>query len=348
MRRLPYALIAALVMMLECPAMADAPPSSSPFPKPRPRQVQKLLDEANAAVRGLDIARARELWAQVRELEHSSVSICQLGQLDRRLGRWTDAAAELSQCFEEMPLPKDARQRATYETRRADLVAVRQLVGAIVVNVSDPGAEIVVDGRRIGVSPLKLPVFVNPGTHRIVAKLGGTQAEEVVAVEAGAEKTARLVLSAAATPAVGTTHAAAPPLAPRADRSGPAPLPSKSGAWLPRWQTVAVVAAPIALAAGGVAALLAANGASEDRDAAIRRIQLGTTQVNRNCPGAGGPCKDFTAADGRLKTMTALSVVSFAGAGVATLGAVYVLYPAGKTPVRVGIGGSSVVFDGSW
>jgi hypothetical protein len=337
MRRSLYGPVTALVMMLTCSAMADAPPPSRPPPtadkdlENRPRQVKDLLKEADAAVRRYDLPRAREIWLQVRELEHSQVAICTLGQLDTRLARWTDAAAELSQCFVEMRLPANAKERMFYEQRRADLVAARRHVAAVTVQVSDPGAEVLVDDRRIGVSPLKLPAFVTAGKHRIVAKLGGTQAEQSITAEEGTEQTVRLVL-----PAVHVA-ASSPPAGPRAGSALAPPPPKKPSAWPPRWQTVAILAAPVALGAFGVGALTAANHAAGERDAIAVRIR---SENPHDCPDGPG-CDAFTAADGRAKTWTAVTVGSFVGAGLAAAGAaVYLFTPLGQ--VRVKTGGTSV------
>lgn len=341
MRCLRYGPIAAVVMMATCSARAEAPPPLRPPPtteedfKERPRQVKELIKEADAAVARLDIARARELWFQIRELERSQVAICQLGQLSLRLGRWADAAAELSQCFREMRPPANARERMFYEQRRADLVAARRHVAAVTVQVSDPGAEIFVDDRRVGVSPLELPVFVTAGQHRLAARLGGTQAEVVITAEEGTEQTARIVLP--------TVQAAAPAGAPASRaRAVPAHTPEPS-AWPPRWQTVAVLAAPVALGALGVGAVAAANGEAGERDAIAARLR---SENPHDCPGGPG-CDAFTAADGRARTWTAVAVTSFVGAGLAAVGAaVYLLTPLGQ--VRVQTGGTSVHMVAAW
>lgn len=154
-------------------AKADPPPLRS-------LAVKELFADADRAVDQLDIARARELWAQVYQLEPSTAAICQIGQLDRRLDRVEEAAAELCQCIHELRAPRDERERLLWDQRHADFVAVKQRLGALTVNVSDPKSEVIVDGRRAGLAPLKCPVFVAPGEHRVVAQLGGMRVAEIV------------------------------------------------------------------------------------------------------------------------------------------------------------------------
>lgn len=94
-----------------------------------------------------------------------------------------------------------------------------------------------------------------------------------------------------------------------------------------------LAATSAALGVFGGVALGIANGAAGDRATALYAVRRESAQ---GCPGAPS-CGDFTAADGRVKTMTALSIGAFLGAGLAVGGAgtaLYVLAP--KPPVRVG------------
>jgi hypothetical protein len=142
-----------------------------------------MVGQAEAAVHRLDVARARELWAQIHAIERSSVSVCQLGQLDRRLGRWEEAMSELSECIKRMPAPRDANERRLYEVRHADLAAARQHVGELQVIAPVGAVRVLVDGTD---RDARRRLYLAPGQHEVKA-LGkqGETASALVNVEAG-------------------------------------------------------------------------------------------------------------------------------------------------------------------
>jgi hypothetical protein len=238
----------------------------------------------------------------------------------------------------KVPVPSASEHKAQYEQARVDLQGALKQVEAIQINVSDPGADVLVDNRRIGASPLKFPVFVSPGRHRVVAQLGGALVEEIVSSTAGGDRTVRLVLPTA--PARTTTT--------QVDRTSGAPVTAASASSpspLARWLPVGGLATTaVALGIFGGVAVSSANSAADERDAAILRVQRDS--VN-GCPG-GAACGDFTDADGRAKTWTALSIGAFVGAGLSAAGAtaVYLLLPTG--PVHIQTGGTSVQITSSW
>ncbi|WP_437777174.1 hypothetical protein [Sorangium sp. So ce1097] len=145
--------------------------------------MEALIREAEAALDRLDIARARDLWAQIYAIERSTVGICQLGQLDRRLGRWVDAAEELTRCVREMRAPATPTERRLHDTRHADLATARQQVAEIRVFAPAGAAPVLVGGRLVDESG---SIFVAPGQHEVEAMLpGGRRARATVHVSAG-------------------------------------------------------------------------------------------------------------------------------------------------------------------
>jgi hypothetical protein len=157
------------------------------------------------------------------------------------------------------------------------------------------------------------------------------RAEESISVEPGGERTVWLTMNARA-----PSTAAAPPPGPRASKTGDlpdaAPRPSKAAPALRWWVVGGLAATTAALGVFGTVAVVSANAAADEREASRLRV-VGHVS---GCPG-GSDCDDFTAADGRAKTMTGLAVGAFIGAGLAAAGAgaaAYLLAPA--APVRVG------------
>ncbi|WP_437807993.1 hypothetical protein [Sorangium sp. So ce1078] len=334
MRRLLYSPILALALLLECPSPAAAEP---PLPqRPPPSKAEHdLQQQAQRLVAEGRIADARDVHLTLWRLSRSASDAFNVGMLSFRIREFATAAEFLAIYFDMVGTPDAPKirvppgHRDRYEAARASFAEARRHIGMLEVRVSDPGADVLVDGRQVGVSPLKHPVFVAPGQHRVAAQLGGAKVGDVVAVEAGGERTVRLVFVPA--------QPAAPPLRPMASSgrgsSPAAPLRSQPGPKLRWWTVGGLAATSAALGVLGGVSVDRANDAAGDRTAALHHVRW---ENAHGCPGASA-CGDFTAADGRAKTWTAISVGSFIGAGLAVAGAgaaAYLLAP--EAPVRVG------------
>ncbi|HUT77950.1 MAG TPA: PEGA domain-containing protein, partial [Polyangia bacterium] len=120
---------------------------------------------------------------------------------------------------------------------------IKNLVGTLKVEVDRPGAEVLVDGREVGASPLSKTLLLAPGNHEVSARLEGVEyGVEKVRMLPGKEQVVRVkAKGGAAAPGPGPATAPAPaadsphpgPLPPAGDGAGtePAPrLPSGEGA----------------------------------------------------------------------------------------------------------------------
>lgn len=107
-------------------------------------------------------------------------------------------AASLADCEVKLGLDREAAEHFAYflrkapESRRtADVEqlykAARAKVAMLTITVDAPGADVAVDGNVIGKSPLEDPVFVQPGTHAIEARMGTTVATQQVEASQGSE-----------------------------------------------------------------------------------------------------------------------------------------------------------------
>lgn len=340
MRRLLESSFFAVVLLLESSAMSAPPPTEPPEP---PAQ-KEMREQANRLVEQGRLADARDIHVAIWRLNGRPMAAFNVGSLSSRIRDFTTAAEFLTLWLDlvgsadapKVLVSSAEGHKKRYEQARVDLQGALKQVEAIRVNVSDPGADVLVDNRRIGVSPLKFPVFVNPGQHRVVAQLGGARVEEVVTSAAGAERTVRLVLPATpATPATATRAAksSGTPIA-----TVPASKPSPWARWLP---IGGLAATSVALGVFGGVAVVTTNSATDERTAALGHVRQ---ESAIGCPGAAS-CDDFTSADGRAKTWTGLAVASFIGAGLAAVGAgaVYVFAPSSSSPIRVGVAPSGAL-----
>ncbi|AUX46172.1 hypothetical protein SOCE26_076770 [Sorangium cellulosum] len=338
LRRLRYSPILAFVMLLEC---LTASAAEAPLPRrPPPTKAEHdLQEQAKRLVNEGRIADARDTHLTLWRLTGSASDAFNVGMLSFRLRDFETAAEFLTIYFDLVGTP-DAPKiwlppgfKDSYELARANFAEARRHVGALEVRVSERGADVLVDGRQVGASPLERPVFVAPGQHRVSAQLAGAHVEQPVAVEAGGERTVWLVLNTRASVTAAAAHAG-----PRVSKAGDAPgtAPHRPGTdpVLRWWAVGALAATSAALAVTGSVAVAKANAAADEREQARRRV---LAETSGGCPGATAPCGAFTAADGDAKTMTGLAVGAFIGAGLAAAGAGVTGYVFGpKAAVRVG------------
>lgn len=132
-----------------------------------------------------------------------------LAQGEIRLKRYRDAAEHLEFALSHFA-PVESEQ--TLEQMRTAFAEVKAHVAILKISVNRPGSEIQVDGRVLGVAPLTVPQFVDPGVHTIQAQSNGESASAVANVDAGNEYPVELRFAAASAPvpapAVVSTHTA--------------------------------------------------------------------------------------------------------------------------------------------
>ncbi|WP_437913375.1 tetratricopeptide repeat protein [Sorangium sp. So ce302] len=327
-----------LVLLAAASARAEAPLKRS-------RAVKELIREAGAALDRLDVARARELWGEVYDIERSNVAMCNMGQLDLRMGRWEEAVVELSQCVEHMPAPRTEVERRLYDHRHADLARARRRVGEVVLMPPPGVVGMFVNGRGVKDGSR---VYVRPGQHEVMA-VGqeGQVARAGVKVEAGESKEVPLTFDK---PAQAPEDHAQPPkdrAQPPKGASGPgapgpaAPKGPPQGAGRPgpdlRIVTTGAVASVGFLVAGTVS-LQSAQGYEQEATAGRHHAEV----MNRLDPTFQPDYDEMidTAASGKLMRLLGTSaLIAGAAAGAATL--VYVWLP-NDVQIRVTAHGAEV------
>jgi hypothetical protein len=115
-----------------------------------------------------------------------------LGHAEHKLGKWRDAAEHLGFALRNWPL---AGKPEPKELARQRFEEVRAKVGGVSIEVSVAGAEVVIDRKPMGTSPLPAEVYVEPGSHRVEAKLQGYMtASSAVQATAGGTHAVKLML----------------------------------------------------------------------------------------------------------------------------------------------------------
>ncbi|WP_437968557.1 PEGA domain-containing protein [Sorangium sp. So ce260] len=277
-----------------------------------------------------------------------------LGNTKYQLKKHREAAQYLSFALRHWPLLKGV---AKLKPRAEQWLAEsRAQTGAVRVTVGVAGAEVLVDGKAVGRAPVEGEVFVEPGEHRVEARLEGyVPASQTVKVAKGeaAEVTLAMALAKSevkeAAPvgkAGGTVTAPVPPV-------DPVPPPEKRS-WVP---VIALGAASVVGLGVGIGMTVASNDASADGRAQADAI----LKAGGGCPDApvaySQACAGLRSTASRVDTFGRAATVAYAASGVLAIAAVtYALWPRSESrgsskvralpEARIGYGGIAV--QGAW
>ncbi len=142
--------------------------------------------------------------------------VAQVGFAEQALGRWIDAEGHLLEALGAASDPWVADRRRVLEDA---LREVGQHLGNLEVQVNVAGAAVIVNGRRVGDSPLVRPIRVVAGTSLLeVSAPGHLPDRRTVAVGTGGMRREVIELASAATEMVATPPVVTP--LPTNDNSG--------------------------------------------------------------------------------------------------------------------------------
>ena len=252
-----------------------------------------------------------------------------------------DIAANLGNLELDQGMPRDAAEHLAYALRtvavnvpedrvsaiRGLLEQARRLVGAATVKVNVDGAEVLVDGRSIGRSPLPGEIFVDPGKRTIEARLSPyLPSQKVVDVARAVTVPVELTLVLpAALGSAAPSSSGAPPI--------PTSGPARPKSMIPVGVGVATAAAGLGL--GLVGLVLSASNASSVDVATQALTQVDVKRNHSVCTSSAPPaeCADLDSALVAKGSFRNLAIIGFATAGVAALATVtWVLLPGPKAP----------------
>jgi len=141
----------------------------------KPEEAVKTLSEAWSIRQSYDVAAA-------------------LAQAEIQLKRYRDAAEHLDFCLSHFA-PVESEQ--TLRQIKNAFAEVKLHVGAFKIAVDHPGAEVRVDDKPVGTSPLGAVVFVDPGQHALEARLGADKVTQTVHVDPGEQAPVEMKFGAA-------------------------------------------------------------------------------------------------------------------------------------------------------
>jgi hypothetical protein len=145
-------------------------------------RVRTLFRDGNARLLAGDYESARTTLLQAWALRQSSDIAGALGQVEIATRRYRDAAEHLEWCLAHFP-PVES-EKVLLATRQL-FEQAKQAVAQVRVSVNRDGAAILIDGKPVGKTPIPAPLFVDPGQHRVEARLDEVGDSRNLVVEAG-------------------------------------------------------------------------------------------------------------------------------------------------------------------
>ena len=186
---------------------------------PRPAQnsddanirVRALFRQAYTAYNAHNYEESRQLLMQVWAIRQTYDVASALAQSEMKLQQYRDAATHLQFCLDNFaPSASDV----TFEAIKQAHADAKSHIGTLHITASRDGTAVLIDGQSIGDTPLKSPVYIEPGQHEVEFKLGGDSAKHSIMMMAGSDSNVDIPLE----------HKAPPP-EPRAVAITPMPMP---------------------------------------------------------------------------------------------------------------------------
>jgi hypothetical protein len=286
-------------------------------------EVERLLREGIELRQQGNPSAALGSFERAHAIAHTPRTLAQVALAEQALGRWVDAEGHLREALRTADDPWIARNRAALD---GALGVIAQHVGQVVVRCDVDGAELVVGGRAVGVSPLAAPTHVEAGELDVVATAGAERATEHVRVTAGETVFVEFHLRREAPPP--PPNVATPLTVTRPDPNARIDLTPRGGAQR-AWGWVALV--------GGVVGLGVGVGGALYRDDGVRAYNgnvIPGSSRNSRCPGTNHPTQpeDCPIYLDQVDAGTAMQWAGFVSGGVLTLTGILLLATA---PSRV-------------
>jgi hypothetical protein len=172
---------------------AFAQPKRKPLREQLNAEAQKHWDTAIALFTRSQWDGARTSFNAAYEASKNVRVLFNVAVCEKNLGRYARAIEIFKKELEEGKGQLAPDEEAEIKTQ---ITGLEQFVATLVVEVSEPGAEIYVDEAKVGVSPMPGPISVQLGERRIRAsKAGFADARETIELKGGASGRVSLKLA---------------------------------------------------------------------------------------------------------------------------------------------------------
>lgn len=295
-------------------AQKPAPSGGAPAGQSPDQQVIQLFDKGAAHFQKAQWPEAEAAFQAAWDLKKSYDIAGNLGEVELKLGQTSEAATHLSYSLRHFPATgKEAHRQKLqqlFDQARKEIVTLQ-------IRVNVDGAQVLVNGRLAGTSPIAEPIFTVPGEVLLEANLAGHEpAKKTLQSAKGWSDEVELVLK----PKPETP----PPTAPRE------PPPPRASAGFFEKKSVPLILAGAGLTTGlvitGAILTVAANAKSSDAAAQFAALE------RRGLP-CSDPATKLLCAEQRdtLRSQSALAngalAVFVVGGAAAAATTAYILWP---------------------
>lgn len=300
------------------PAPTNDPKAASAAATPTTdadKELARLLDDAKKSFKAGQYEKAREFYAAAYKQKADYGTLLLLAQAEAKANKYRDAAEHLEIYLREAK-SAPADDRATADKL---FVEVTSKLATWYVKVSVDGADVYLDGKLVGKSPLPAPLFVEPNTHEIEAKKEGFLPEKDMLVAApNTESETTLGMKPAPVEVKPKEEPKEKPIV------APPPPPS------PKWRTYGIIGGGALTALGlglGVGLTVSAGTKGDEADAQLAELRRTTPNTFGVCGGNQFPlnqagCTKLTDTLSSQDARANGAVAGFVIAGVGAVGTV--------------------------
>ncbi len=316
-------------------AATATPPADAKAPDPKAgagspltdaeKELVRLLDDAKKSFKAGQYEKARELYSAAYKQKADNATLLLLAQAESKSSRSRDAAEHLELYLREAKMAS-ADDRQTAQKLFEEVTAK---LATWYVKVSVDGADVYLDGKLVGKSPLAAPLFVEPNTHEVEAKKEGYLPEKDMLVAApNTESETTLGMKPA------PVEITPKPIVPE-EKPLPKPPPPS-----PAWRTYGIIGGGALTVLGlglGIGLTVSSGGKGDEADAQLADLRkttpntytvCGPTQFTPNQVGCAKLADTLSSQDARANG----AIVGFVIAGIGAVGTVgLILLP--KLPV---------------
>ncbi len=184
----------ALVPLSASAQTAHTPAAQAPLAQSLTGAAKDAYASAQILSNNGDYAGALAKYGQAYELSKDPRLLFNMAVCARTLHAYARMQALLSQYKREAGASISPKDKDDVD---AALAAIRNLVGSVRLTVSEPDAQIAIDGAPIGQSPLSAPTVLDLGNHSVtVNKPGFESASRTLAIAGGSESAVDITLVA--------------------------------------------------------------------------------------------------------------------------------------------------------